>query len=70
MILHNPNKSGTVINKGGENMILDGMWVTDGEALEIIQRLRYMIDQLREENRELQEQIRQYKLDKEEQDRF
>lgn len=51
-------------------MILDGMWVTDGEALEIIQRLRYMIDQLREENRELQEQIRQYKLDKEEQDRF
>lgn len=51
-------------------MILDGMWVTDEEVIEIVNRLRHRIDQLREENRELQEQIRQYKLDDEEQDRF
>lgn len=51
-------------------MILDGKWITDGEALEIIQRLRYMIDQLREVNIELQEQLRQYRLDEEEQDCF
>lgn len=70
MILHNLNKSGTVINKGGEIMILDGIWVTDEEVIEIVNRLRHRIDQLREENRELQEQIRQFNLEQEEQDRF
>lgn len=70
MILHNPNKSDTVIDKGGENMILDGRWLTDEEVIEIVNRLRHRIDQLREENRELQEQIRHFNLEQEEQDRF
>lgn len=70
MILHNPDKRGTVKNKGGENMILDGRWLTDEEVIEIVNRLRHRIDQLREENRELQEQIRHFNLEQEEQDRF
>ena len=51
-------------------MILDGRWLTDEEVIEIVNRLRHRIDQLRDENRELQEQIRQFNLEQEEQDRF
>ena len=51
-------------------MILDGRWLTDEEVIEIVNRLRHRIDQLRDENRELQEQIRQFNLEQEEQDCF